>query len=257
MGAMAEWDMGRGRPMVIYTLEKAIDMTYDRMACYAVVIDSTKWQRGLCSEHEEGRIVNGRQVGVARHDASSRAVPYARCPSDGRAVAAQCETGGFVDRAAGVSAGAVVDLDGVGGALDVVGDGDLFGGGLRHGVRDSAADEEPGAQSCPKFAPCWPSHRLAPTPGVSSQNAFGKRTAPALSAKQQAANIQVVVALATELAKCASPPSRVAVQPSKTKRGSERLVLAKSNGQRGDVGAVADDNTAWRGLKTRIVTQLV
>lgn len=41
-----------GRPVVVNTLENSVDMTVDRMACLAVGVDSTRWQRGICTPEE-------------------------------------------------------------------------------------------------------------------------------------------------------------------------------------------------------------
>ena len=53
--ALAEWR--RGRNVAVFTLENPIDMTLDRIACAAVSVDSTKWQKGQCDEGEVQRIM--------------------------------------------------------------------------------------------------------------------------------------------------------------------------------------------------------
>lgn len=49
-------DWRRGRNVVLFSLENPIDMTYDRMVCHAVSVDSQKFQAGACDKGEIQRI---------------------------------------------------------------------------------------------------------------------------------------------------------------------------------------------------------
>jgi replicative DNA helicase len=52
--ALKAWKAGLR--VVLYTLENAIDMTLDRMACLVAGIDPAKWQRGECIDIEVQRV---------------------------------------------------------------------------------------------------------------------------------------------------------------------------------------------------------
>jgi hypothetical protein len=49
-------DWRRGRNVVLYSLENPIDMTFERMVCHAVSVDSQKFQAGECDPAEIDRI---------------------------------------------------------------------------------------------------------------------------------------------------------------------------------------------------------
>ena len=46
----------RGRRVVLFTLENAVEMMLDRVACMACFVDSEKWERGEASEEEIERV---------------------------------------------------------------------------------------------------------------------------------------------------------------------------------------------------------
>lgn len=52
--ALQEWLVGRRT--CIYTLENAVDMTLDRIACLACGVDSQHWQRGICDDDSVRRV---------------------------------------------------------------------------------------------------------------------------------------------------------------------------------------------------------
>lgn len=52
--ALAEWR--RGRSVALFSLENSIDMTLDRLACAAVGVDYSRFQKGACNEGEIQRI---------------------------------------------------------------------------------------------------------------------------------------------------------------------------------------------------------
>lgn len=52
--ALNEWE--RGRVPALFTLENAIDMTLDRVACLSCHVDSTLWQRGQCDDMDIERV---------------------------------------------------------------------------------------------------------------------------------------------------------------------------------------------------------
>jgi replicative DNA helicase len=52
--AFAEWR--RGRAVALFTLENSVEMTIDRLACYANGISPTRWLQGQCHPREEESI---------------------------------------------------------------------------------------------------------------------------------------------------------------------------------------------------------
>jgi hypothetical protein len=52
--ALMAWHSGM--PVALFTLENAIDMTLDRMACLAAAVDPARWQRGECIDVEVDRV---------------------------------------------------------------------------------------------------------------------------------------------------------------------------------------------------------
>lgn len=54
MVGLGEWT--RERRTVLFTLENSVEMTYDRMVCQQLGLDSRRYQRGLCSADEIERV---------------------------------------------------------------------------------------------------------------------------------------------------------------------------------------------------------
>lgn len=52
--ALREWQ--RGRSVALVTLENSVEMTLDRLACFATNVSATRWMRGECHEVEEKRV---------------------------------------------------------------------------------------------------------------------------------------------------------------------------------------------------------
>jgi len=56
--AFSEWR--RGRAVALFTLENSVEMTIDRLACYANGISPTRWLQGQCHPQEEQNIARFR-----------------------------------------------------------------------------------------------------------------------------------------------------------------------------------------------------
>jgi replicative DNA helicase len=53
---MAWKEHSRGKVVVLYTLENAVDMTLDRIACTAAMVDTSAWAQGQVSEEDYDRV---------------------------------------------------------------------------------------------------------------------------------------------------------------------------------------------------------